>query len=166
MELLLPDSGLLFWMVLAFGIVFAILAKFGFPVITKMVEERKLYIDKSLKAADEANNALAEIKINSEKILAEAREQQIKILKEASQNGDKIIADAKHTAQIVAKKQLDEARKQIEAEKEEAIRAVRREIALLSVDIADKVTRKSLSRDSEQMELIDRLLDEVTTQPK
>ena len=37
MSLLLPDSGLLFWMFLSFGIVFVILAKYGFPVIIKMV---------------------------------------------------------------------------------------------------------------------------------
>ena len=45
MSLLVPDSGLLFWMLLSFGIVFFVLAKFGFPIITKMVDERKQYID-------------------------------------------------------------------------------------------------------------------------
>ena len=49
MSLLTPDSGLLFWMVIVFGIVFVILAKYGFPVITRMVDERKKYIEKSLK---------------------------------------------------------------------------------------------------------------------
>lgn len=163
MELLLPDSGLLFWMLLAFIIVFAVLAKYGFPVITKMVEERKQYIDKSLKAADEANSALAGIKATSEKILAEAHEQQIKILNEATQAGEKIISDAKREAQVQAHKQLEEVRAQIAAEREEAIRAVRREIAVLSVDIAEKVTRNSLSRDKSQMDLVNRLLDEVIT---
>ncbi len=161
MGLLLPDTGLLFWMVLAFGIVFAILAKYGFPVITRMVEDRKLYIDNSLKAANEANTALAEIKANSEKMLAEAREQQVRILNEAAATRDKIVADARQEAQIQAKKQLDEARAQIRAEKEEAIRQVRREIATLSVDIAEKITRNGLTNDASQMALIDRLLDEV-----
>ena len=163
MSLLLPDSGLLFWMLLSFLVVFVILAKYGFPVIVKMVEERKLYIDKSLKAADEANSALAGIKATSEKILAEAHEQQIKILNEATQAGEKIISDAKREAQLQAQKQLDEVRAQIAAEREEAIRAVRREIAVLSVDIAEKVTRNSLNRDKSQMELVNRLLDEVIT---
>ena len=54
MSLLVPDSGLLFWMVLSFGIVFFVLAKFGFPIITKMVDERKQYIDHSLIVAKEA----------------------------------------------------------------------------------------------------------------
>ncbi|MBP8777405.1 MAG: F0F1 ATP synthase subunit B [Bacteroidaceae bacterium] len=162
MGLLLPDTGLLFWMVLAFGIVFGVLAKYGFPVITQMVEERKTYIDDSLKAAHEANTALAEIKVSSEKILAEAREQQVNILNEAATTRDKIIAEAKKEAQLQGKLQLDEARAQIQAEKEEAIRQVRREIASLSVDIAGKVVRQQLSKEKEQMDMIDRLLDEVT----
>ena len=150
------------WMVLAFGIVFGVLAKYGFPVITQMMEERKTYIDDSLKAAHEANTALAEIKVSSEKILAEAREQQVNILNEAATTRDKIIAEAKKEAQLQGKLQLDEARAQIQAEKEEAIRQVRREIASLSVDIAGKVVRQQLSKEKEQMDMIDRLLDEVT----
>ena len=66
-----PDFGLLFWMLLAFLVVFVLLAKFGFPVIVKMVDERKAYIDGSLKSAREANEKLAHIKVESEKILKE-----------------------------------------------------------------------------------------------
>lgn len=164
MSLLLPDAGLLFWMLLAFLVVFFILAKYGFPVVTKMVEERKKYIDKSLAAANQANEQLADIKVNSEKILAEAREQQTKILNEAQSIHDKIIEDAKLEAQIVGKKQLDEVRQQIEAEKVEAIQSVRREIAGLVVDVAGKVLRQELDKDDAQMKTIDRMLQEVENQ--
>lgn len=51
MGLLTPDPGTLFWMVIIFGIVFFILAKYAFPVITGMVDKRKQYIDSSLEAA-------------------------------------------------------------------------------------------------------------------
>ena len=54
-SILSPDAGLLFWMLLAFLVVFILMAKYGFPVITKMVEDRKTYIDESLKGALEAN---------------------------------------------------------------------------------------------------------------
>ena len=54
MGLLQPESGLLFWMVISFGVVFVLLAKFGFPVITRMVEERRVYVEKSLEAAKQA----------------------------------------------------------------------------------------------------------------
>ena len=55
MSLLLPDSGLVFWMLLAFVIVLVILCKYGFPVITQMVENRKCYIDESLESARKAS---------------------------------------------------------------------------------------------------------------
>ncbi len=62
MSLLLPDSGLLFWMFVAFGIVFVILAKYGFPIIIRMVEDRKVYIDQSLEVAREANAQFSRLK--------------------------------------------------------------------------------------------------------
>ena len=95
MSLLLPDSGLLFWMVLSFGIVFVILAKYGFPVITRMVEERKAYIDQSMKVAQEANAQLARLKEESDALVASANKEQGRILREAMQERDKIIADAR-----------------------------------------------------------------------
>ena len=70
MSLLVPDSGLLFWMLLSFGIVFFVLAKYGFPVIIKMVNERKEYIDRSLVVAKEANEQLANLKAEGETIMA------------------------------------------------------------------------------------------------
>ena len=94
MGLLLPESGLLFWMLLSFGVVFAVLAKYGFPVITRMVEERRAYVEQSLQAAQEANDQLAQVKAQSEALLQSAREQQMKILNEASATRDQIVAEA------------------------------------------------------------------------
>ena len=84
MSLLVPDSGLLFWMLLSFGIVFFVLAKYGFPVIVKMVNERKEYIDRSLVVAKEANEQLANLKAEGETIMAKAHEEQARILNEAA----------------------------------------------------------------------------------
>lgn len=164
MSLLLPDSGLLFWMVLSFGIVFFILAKYGFPVIIKMVEGRKTYIDQSLEVAREANEQLAHLKAEGEKLVREANKQQGRILKEAMQEREKIILEARKEAQIAAQKELDAVKKQIQIEKNEAIRDIRRQVAVLSVDIAEKVIREKLNTDKEQMEVIDRMLDEVLTE--
>lgn len=164
MSLLVPDSGLLFWMLLSFGVVFIILAKYGFPVIVKMVESRKDYIDQSLDAAKEANRQLSAIKSESEAILAKAHEEQTRILNEAAATHDRIIQEAKERARMEGQKQLEEAKRQIAAEKEEAIRDIRRQVAALSVDIAEKVLRKNLDKKQEQMAMIDRLLDEVVSQ--
>jgi len=161
MSLLMPDSGLLFWMLLSFGIVFFVLAKFGFPVIIKMVNERKEYIDHSLVVAKEANEQLANLKAEGETILAKAREEQVRILNEASATRERIISEAKTRAQIEGTKMLEEVKLQIKAEKEDAIRDIRRQVAVLSVNIAEKVLRKDLNSEDEQTEMIQRLLDET-----
>ena len=161
MGLLQPESGLLIWMLLSFAVVFVILAKFGFPVITRMVEERRVFVEKSLEAAKEANAQLAGIKAESEALLQKAREEQMKILNEAAATRERIIAEAREKAQAEGQKQLDEAKRQIRIEKEAAIREVRGQIAMLSVDIAEKVIRNKLDSSPAQMTMIDRMLDEM-----
>ena len=94
MSLLTPDSGLLFWMIVSFGIVFVILSKYGFPVIIKAVEQRKAYIDNSLETARQANEQLANIQAEGVRILAEAKEKQNAILKEAFAEKEQIIDEA------------------------------------------------------------------------
>ena len=148
-------------MLLTFGIVFFVLAKYGFPVIIKMVENRKSYIDQSMDVAREANAKIAKLKEDSEALIASANKEQGRILREAMQERDKIIGDARKQAEDVARKELAEVRMQIQQEKEEAIRDIRRQVAILSVDIAEKVIRKNLDDENEQMEMIDRMLDEM-----
>lgn len=166
MGLLTPDPGLLFWMIVVFGIVFFLLAKFGFPIIISMVENRKAYIDNSLKAAREANAQLANVRAESEKILAQAHEEQARILKSATETRDRIIKDAQEKARIEGDRLMEEMKKQIETEKESAIRDIRRQVALLSVGIAEKVMRKKLADEKEQTELISRLMDEMVGSSK
>lgn len=163
MSLLIPDSGLLFWMLLIFAVVFAILAKFGFPVITKMIAKRRDHIDNSLRLAEEAEVKLGQIKQEHARIIAQAREEQNRILKEAAQERDNIIRMAQTQAQDEARKILDEAKTRIDAEKESALREIRSLVALLSVQIAGKVIRKNLESDQAQIDLVTRLLDEANT---
>ena len=135
MSLLTPDFGLLFWMLLSFLIVFGLLTKFGFPVITRMVNERREYIQQSLAAADEANRRLAEIRMESEGILNEARVRQSELIRQATAESDKMILDAKEKAAAEAQKQLDEAMRQIDAQKQQAVSDIRGQVARLSVEL-------------------------------
>ena len=125
MDLLIPDSGLLFWMTLVFIIVFIILWKAGFPAIIKMVNERKAFIDDSLKKAHEANEKLANIQKEGESILQEAREKQAALLKEAAETRDAIVEKAQDKAREEGARLLSDAKKQIETEKQNAIREIR-----------------------------------------
>ena len=166
MSLLNPDIGVFCWMLVSFIIVFFILAKFGFPALVNMVNERKQYIDESLKSAREANEKLSHIKEESESILVEARKEQAKILKEAMETRTQIINEAKEKAQSEGGRLLEEARKQIQKEKDDAIRDIRKQVAELSVEVAEKVLRKQLSSEVEQNGMIERLLDEVSDSKK
>jgi len=161
MSLLLPESGLLFWMLISFGIVVLILAKYGFPIILKMVESRKTYIDESLLLAKQTYEQMAVVKSQGETIVDNARREQVQIMNEAAQTRDLLIKDAKEKAGLEAIKLVEEARKQILIEKEDAIRDIRRQVAELSVDIAEKVLRGQLEKKTEQMDMINRLLDEI-----
>ncbi|AUI56338.1 MULTISPECIES: F0F1 ATP synthase subunit B [Prevotella] len=163
MSLLLPDSGLLFWMTLVFLVVFFVLWKWGFPSIIKMVNERKEYIDESLAKAEEANLRLANIQKQGEELLMEAREKQAQILREASETRDTIVGQAQEKAHEESARILSEAKAEIESQKQAAIRDIRAQVAELSVQIAEKILQKELSTSAEQTQLIDRLLDDVTS---
>ena len=160
--ILTPDLGLLFWMLLAFLVVFGVLAKFGFPAIVNMVDERNKYIDDSLRKAHEAQERLANIEKEGESILQEAREKQAQILKEAAETRDAIVEKAQEKARAEGARLLDDAKIAIEQEKKAAIADIRRQVATLSVEIAEKVLKQNLKDDKSQMDLIDRMLDEIS----
>ena len=161
-SILTPDPGLLFWMLLAFLVVFWVLAKYGFPAIINMVDERNKYIDESLRKAHEAQERLANIEKEGESILQEAREKQALILKEAAATRDAMVEKAQEKARAEGARLMDEAKAAIEQEKKAAIADIRQQVAALSVDIAEKVLKQNLKDDKSQMDLIDRMLDEVS----
>ena len=162
MSLLTPDSGLLFWMLLSFGIVLVILSKFGFPVIVKAIEERKAYIDHSIESARQAEAQLAHIQAECAHRLEEAKDQQNGILREAYAEKERILEAARQEATHEGQKLIEEATRRIREEKAQAIREMRGELADLSLSIAEKIMRQNLGRGTAQEEAINRLLDEAT----
>ena len=160
--ILTPDLGLLFWMLLAFAVIFFALAKYGFPAIVGMVEERKNFIDESLRKAHEAQERLANIEKEGESILQEAREKQAQILREAAETRDAIVEQAQEKARTEGDRLLDDAKIAIEQEKKAAIADIRSQVAALSVEIAEKVLKQNLKDEQSQMDLIDRMLDDIS----
>ena len=163
MDLLIPSTGLLFWMSLTFIVVLILLWRYGFPVITNMVAERKAFIDDSLRKAHEANERLANIQKEGESILQEAREKQAQILKEAADTRDAIVEKAQEKARAEGARLLSDAKAEIEQEKAAAIADIRKQVATLSVEIAEKILKENLKGDQAQMDLIDRMLDDVSS---
>ena len=161
MNLMLPDTGLLFWMTVIFLIVLFILAKFGFPMITGMVDKRNKRINDSLEAARIAEEAIATLQQEQERIVAETRSEQSRLMQEAAAERDRMIAQAQDQARAEAQKMMDDARVRINEEKEAAMKEIRNEVAQISLAIAEKVVRKDLSDDAAQKQLVDKLLEEI-----
>ena len=164
--MLLPDAGLLFWMLLAFGVVFLVLYKYGFPVITSMIDARKQYIDDALNEAKEAKAKLAGIEEECNGLVNEAREKQAEILREAVAAKEQIISEARDKAAAETGAMISEAKKQIERERDEALNSIRTEVAKLSIAIAEKIVRKELEDSDSRQRYIDELVDETMNEPK
>ncbi len=161
MSLLTPDLGLLFWMLLSFLIVFGALAKFGFPMITGMVERRKAHIEESLSAADEAMRRLEGVEQEAQRIMEDAARRSGEMLSAATADSERIVAAARQRAEADVAARMEAARTQIEIEKQKALGELRTTVALLSVDVAEKVLRQRLNDDSASGEYIDRLIEEA-----
>ncbi len=162
MSLITPDIGLVFWMVVIFGVVFFILAKFGFPIITRSVEKRSNHIRESLAQAEKARLSVEEAALQRQQMLDETRTEQGRILQEASRERDAIIADGQRKAREEAAEILRSARAEIASEKEDAERDLRARVSALSLAVAEKVMRKDLESDKEQISLLERFADEAS----
>lgn len=159
MDLMLPDTGLLFWMTVIFALLVFILTKFGFPVITGMVDKRNKRIKDSLEAARIAEEAIARLQAEQERIISETRTEQSRLMLEAAAERDLMMAQAQDKAREEAGKIMQEARERIGQEKEAAMKELRNEVAKMSLAIAEKVLRKELSSDRSRKELVDKLMD-------
>ena len=162
MNLMLPDTGLLFWMTVIFLIVLFILATFGFPMITGMVDKRNKRINDSLEAARIAEEAISTLQQEQDRIIAETRSEQSRLMQEAAAERDRMIAQAQDQARAEAQKIMDDARVRINEEKEAAMKEIRNEVAQISIAIAEKVVRKDLSEDAAQKALVDKLVYELS----
>lgn len=162
MSLITPDFGLLIWMTLIFGIVFIILAKFGFPAITSMVDKRGVRIEESLRKAEEAEKRLSELVQEQASITEEFKLERSRMLQEATQTRDRIIAEAQLKASEEAAKIIAHAKLEIEAERVSAYRDLCNKVTVISMEVAEKILRKDLEKSEEQIALVDRLVKEAS----
>jgi F-type H+-transporting ATPase subunit b len=161
MGLVTPNPGTLFWMLIIFGIVLFILRKFAWKPILNALKDREESIANALNSAEEAKKEVAGLIADNQKIIAEARQERNNILKEAKEIKEKIIAEAKEKAMQEASKSIEIAQRQIQSEKNAAINDIKKQVAELSVMIAEKVIKKELSNKSEQEKMVDGLVDDI-----
>lgn len=162
MGLVTPDFGLLFWMVLTFLIVLFILKKFAWKPILSSLKEREDSIEDSLRLADKAREDMAKLQADNEQILNKARQERDEMLKEARGIKQQIIDDAKGQARIESEKMIEAAKQSIQNEKNSAIADMKKNIASLSVQIAEKVLKEQLSNKKQQELLVEKYLEDVS----
>ena len=119
-------------------------------------------INDSLEAARVAEEAIAHLTQEKERILEETRQEQSRLMKEAAQERERMIEQAQIQAQNEAEKIIQAATARIQEEKEAAMKELRSEVAKMSIAIAEKVVRKDLASDAAQKDLVDKLVDEIT----
>jgi F-type H+-transporting ATPase subunit b len=161
MGLISPDYGTIFWMVLAFSVVFFVLRKFAWGPVLKMLREREESIDRALQSASEAREGLTRLKTEQDKMMHEAHVERDKLIAEARQIREQLIAKARDEAAAENARLLEHARVQIESEKLSAVNEIRQQVASLSVEIAEKILRKELSDRTRQESLIKEQLNDL-----
>ena len=154
--------GLFFWQsVLFIGLIF-LLRKFAWKPILKAVNDREEKIEGSLKAAEEAQQKIKDLNNESEALIKEARAERDALLKEARETRDAVINEAKNNAKAEAEKIMESAREAINNEKQAAMVELKNQVAVLSIEVAEKIIRTELSSDAKQKELATNLAEEVT----
>lgn len=164
MELFTPDFGLIFWMFVAFAILFLVLYKWGWPAILKGVESRADLIDKGVEYAQSAKEQLDHAKEQADAAIAEARKQQADMLREADKMKTQIIEEARDAAKKEAAKVMDAAKISIAQERKEAEKQFRNEVSAFALDIAAKVVKGEMTDKTQQKKLVDSLLDDMEKQ--
>jgi len=161
MGLVMPDIGLLFWMLVSFSIVLFILKKFAWKPILESLKEREDSIEESLNSAKKAKEEIAKMQASNEQLLKEARQERDQIVAEAKDLGEKFVKEAKNRASEEADKLIEKARQSIENEKSAAINEIKNTVASLSIEIAEKLLKSELSDKKKQQTLIDSSLQEI-----
>jgi len=161
MDLLTPGVGMIFWTTLFFLVLLLILRKYAWPSILAAVHARNESIRKALQSAEKARAEMTKLKTDNEKILAEAKAERDAIMKDARDVKDKIISEAKEQAVEESAKLLKNAREAIQNEKASAISEMKEQMAVLSVEIAEKILKQKLSSDKEQQALVEKLVDDI-----
>jgi len=161
MQLINPGFGLVFWMTLAFLIVLFVLKKYAWKPILASLKEREDSIEDALKAADEAKKEMAALQAKNEELLKKAREERDVILADARKIKDKIISESREKAVKEASIIIDNAREQINSEKQAALVEIKNLIAIYSIEIAEKVLKQELSDKKKQQGYVEKMIKET-----
>lgn len=154
--------GLFFWQSVLFIALVLLLRKFAWKPILTAVNEREEKIEGALKAAEEAEKRMQALNAENEELLKKAREERDVILKEARETKEAIVSEAKEKAKSEAEKIMISSREAIQNEKMAAIAELKNQVAILSIEVAEKIIRQELQSDDKQKQLANNFVEEVS----
>ena len=155
-----PSLGLMIWTLLAFGITLYLLNKLAFPRIAAALDRRRVAIQESIDAAQQAKQEADELLEEYRARLREAREQADDIVARSRKAAENVADETKVQAAQQREALLANARRDIEHETRRALEELRKEVADLTVMATEKITRKSLTEEDHRR-LIEEALSEV-----
>ncbi|MFK8059922.1 MAG: F0F1 ATP synthase subunit B [Polaribacter sp.] len=140
----------------------ALMVKFAWKPILNSLEERESGIEDALAAAENARKEMQNLQADNAKLVKEARAERDAMMKDARDIRDNMIAEAKEDAKEVTTKLIENAQASIQQEKQAALAEIKKNVAELSIGIAESVIKKELSNKKDQLELVEGILKEVT----
>jgi len=161
MELVTPDIGLLFWMLLSFSIVLIILRKFAWKPILKALKDREESIETALENAAKAREEIADLKKNKDIIFKEQNDYKLELMKNAKEEADEYRREKNQKTDEQTKQNLTVAKEIINQEKRAAILEIKDTVADLSINIAEKILQKELEKDTEHTNIINKSLEDL-----
>jgi F-type H+-transporting ATPase subunit b len=163
MDLLIPGEGLIIWQLIIFVLLFLLLSQLAWKPIINSLKERETSIQEALDTAEKARHEMSQLKSDNEKLLKEAREERDRILREAREVSNRMKDEAQHDAKKTADKIIEDAKAAINIEKQAALKEVKIQVAMFSLDIAEKLMKKNLSSDKAQKDLVDSYVKDLKT---
>ena len=162
MDLITPGLGLVFWTAITFLCLLFILKKFAWKPILDSVNEREDGIKNALASAEDAKKEMQNLNASNEQLLKDARAERDALMKDARDIKDKMIADAKEETKEITAKLIENAQASIVQEKQAALAELKKQVAELSIGIAETVIKKELASKDDQLKLVEEILKEVT----
>ncbi|MFC7644614.1 F0F1 ATP synthase subunit B [Streptosporangium lutulentum] len=145
----------------AFFLVLLVVGKILTPRIQKTLTERTDAIEGGLKRAADAQEEAQEALKQYRDQLTEARHEASRLREEAREQGAQIKAELREEAQAEARRLIEAAHTQIEADRQQAFAQLRSEIGRLSTDLAYRIVGESLEDEVRQRRTVDRFLEEL-----
>ena len=161
MELLTPGTGLIIWQTFIFLLLVFLLGKLAWKPILSSLKEREKSIQEALDTAENARLELSKLKADNENLLKQARDERDKMLRETREAANRMKDEAQAEAKKSADKIIEDARTTIGIEKQAALKEIRIQVAMFSLEVAERLLKEKLSNDKAQKDLVQKYVNDI-----